>query len=179
VRFTTGVIRVEPDRHHVTLPRLGRIRTHESTRALARRFEGGTAKILYATVSYVGGRWYCSFQVIVAVKTRPAHARRSLHRVVGADVGVKDLLVVASPDGDEVDRIPAPKPLVAAQAKLRALQRRAARQHGPYDLASEVRRDPSKRWRRTQARIGRVHAQVADNPGERNPQGHYAACDPA
>jgi len=34
-RFTTGAIRVEPDRHHVVLPRLGRIRTHESTRKLA------------------------------------------------------------------------------------------------------------------------------------------------
>jgi putative transposase len=31
VRFTTGTIRVEDDRHHVTLPRLGRIRTHEPT----------------------------------------------------------------------------------------------------------------------------------------------------
>src|SRR6266508_5814913 len=29
-RFTTGTIRVEPDRHHVTLPRLGRVKTHES-----------------------------------------------------------------------------------------------------------------------------------------------------
>jgi hypothetical protein len=36
-RFTTGPIRLEPDRHHVILPRLGRIRTHESTRKLARR----------------------------------------------------------------------------------------------------------------------------------------------
>ena len=33
--FTTGAMRVEPDRHHVTLPRLGTIRTHESTRKLA------------------------------------------------------------------------------------------------------------------------------------------------
>jgi putative transposase len=32
VRFTTGVIRVEADRRHITLPRLGTIRTHESTR---------------------------------------------------------------------------------------------------------------------------------------------------
>jgi putative transposase len=31
-RFTTGAIRVEADRHHVTLPRLGRMRTHGSTR---------------------------------------------------------------------------------------------------------------------------------------------------
>jgi putative transposase len=44
VRFTTGSIRVEADRHHVTLPRLGRIRTHESTRKLARRIGAGTAR---------------------------------------------------------------------------------------------------------------------------------------
>jgi transposase len=31
-RFTTGPIRVEPDRHHVTLPVLGTIKAHESTR---------------------------------------------------------------------------------------------------------------------------------------------------
>jgi putative transposase len=101
-------------------------------------------------------------QVIVAGKTRPAHASRSRHPVVGVDVGVKDLLVVATPAGVEVDRIPAPKPLAAAQARLRALQRRAARQHGPYDPAIGARREPSKRWRRTAARIARVHARTAD-----------------
>ena len=30
-RFSTGAIRVEADRHHVTLPRLGCLKTHEST----------------------------------------------------------------------------------------------------------------------------------------------------
>ena len=49
-RFTTGAIRVEADRHHVVLPRLGRLRTHESTRKLARRMEQGTARILSATL---------------------------------------------------------------------------------------------------------------------------------
>jgi len=37
VRFTTGTIRVESSRRHVTLPRVGTIKTHESTRKLARR----------------------------------------------------------------------------------------------------------------------------------------------
>jgi transposase len=69
VRFTTGAIRVEPDHHHVALPRVGRVRTHESTRKLARRLEGGTARILSATVRFTGGRWQCAFQVIVAGKT--------------------------------------------------------------------------------------------------------------
>ncbi|WP_233624693.1 transposase [Actinoplanes sp. ATCC 53533] len=36
VRFTTGTIRVEPDRKHVVLPRLGRLKLHESARKLAR-----------------------------------------------------------------------------------------------------------------------------------------------
>ena len=65
VRFTTGGIGVDPGRHHVVLPRLGRIKTHESTRKLARRIEAGTARVLSATVRRQGGRWYCSFIVVV------------------------------------------------------------------------------------------------------------------
>jgi putative transposase len=159
--FTTGAIRVEPDRHHVTLPRLGRIRTHESTRTLARRLEAGTARILSVTVRFTGGRWQCAFQVIVEGKARPAHARRSEHPVVGADVGVKDLLVVATPDGAEVARVAAPKPLTRAQSRLRAAQRQAARRRDPYDPDTRTPREPSKRWLRANARVGRIHARVA------------------
>ena len=161
VRFTTGVVRCEADRRHITLPRLGVVRTHESTRKLARRVEAGTARILSATVRQdSAGRWYCSLQTIVAAKARPAHARRSPHPVVGVDVGVKadSLLVVATPEGTEIDRVAAPKSLTAAQARLRALQRRAARQRGPFDSGTKFKQAPSKRWRRTQDRIGRAHA---------------------
>ncbi|BBX16871.1 transposase [Mycolicibacterium duvalii] len=164
VRFTTGAIRIEDDRRHVRLPRLGAVRTHESTRKLARRIEAGTARILSATVRQdSAGRWYCALQVIVAAKARPAHARRSAYPVVGVDVGVKadSLLVVATPDGIEVDRVAAPKSLTAAQGRLRALQRRAARQRGPYDSGTKTKQVASKRWRRTQARIGRTHAHAA------------------
>ena len=62
VRFTTGAIRVEPDRHHVVLPRIGRVRTHESTRKLARRLQAGTARILSATVSFTGGAGSARFR---------------------------------------------------------------------------------------------------------------------
>jgi transposase len=62
VRFTTGAIRVEPDRMHVVLPRLGRLKLHESARKLARRLDNGTARIMSATVRRDGGgRWYVSF----------------------------------------------------------------------------------------------------------------------
>lgn len=72
------------------------------------------------------------------------------------------LLVVAARDGTEVARVPAPKPLTCAQERLRALQRKAARQAGPYDPAGKKKRKPSKRWLRTQARIARSHARATN-----------------
>ncbi|MEV0547493.1 transposase [Nocardia salmonicida] len=83
--------------------------------------------------------------------------------MVGVDVGVKAdaLLVIATPDGCEVARVRAPKPLTAAQARLRVLQQRAARQQGPYDPISKTRRKPSKRWQATTARIARTHGRAA------------------
>ena len=47
----------------VTLPRLGVIKTRESARKLARRLEGGTARILSVTVSRTAQRWFVSFTV--------------------------------------------------------------------------------------------------------------------
>ncbi|WP_260860998.1 RNA-guided endonuclease InsQ/TnpB family protein [Mycobacterium simulans] len=41
------------------------------------------------------------------------------------------------------------------------LQRRAARQQGPYDPVARTKQQPSKRWRATQTRIGRIHAHGA------------------
>jgi putative transposase len=71
------------------------------------------------------------------------------------------LLVVGAAAGVEVQRIPSPKSLTAAQHRLRRLQRQAARRQGPYDPSTRTRRLPSMRWRITQARIGRTHAHAA------------------
>jgi putative transposase len=137
-------VRLSPDRHHVVLPVLGSIRTHHSTRKLARRIEAGTARIITGTtVSYRRGRWFVAFTVRVERQIgRPAHVK-PVAPVVGIDLGVRDLIVVATPEGREVARIVAPRPLDAAQAKLRVLQRKAARQQGPYDPATKTRREPS------------------------------------
>lgn len=146
VRFTTGSIRVESECHHVVLPRLGRIKTHESTRKLARRIENVTGRILSATLACdSAGRWHVAFQTLVQrAAEAPAHVSADVP-VVGVDVGVKadSLIVVASADGHEIDRVPAPRSLIAAQARLRTLQRRAARQRGPYDQVTKTRQQPS------------------------------------
>lgn len=160
--FTTGAIRVEPDRHHVTLPKLGTLRVHESTRKLARRLEAGTARILKATVRLERGRWLVSFTCVVErAAHRPAQVKR-LAPVIGVDLGVKDLVVAATPDGREVMRVQARKELTQAGRKLRALQRKAARQHGRWDPVAKTRREPSNGWLRTQQQIAKQHVRVAN-----------------
>lgn len=159
--FTSGTIRVEPDRKHITLPRLGTIKTHESTRKLARRISAGSARILKATVRLERGRWQVSLTCLVHRDSgRPAHVKPGA-AVVGIDAGVKDLIVVADPAGNELARHRGPRELTAAHRKLRALQRKAARQVGVWDTTTGSRRAPSQGWLRTQGDIARVHARVA------------------
>jgi IS605 OrfB family transposase len=150
-RFTTGAIRVEPDRHHVTLPRLGRLRTHESTRKLARRLEQGTARILAATISRQGGRWHVSFTCQVQ---RAVRGPRRPGARVGVDVGIRHLAVLS--DGR---RVPNPAPL--QQAQRRRLNHQLARRGGPV-AGDGSRREPSARWRQSSRRLGRAHARVAN-----------------
>jgi putative transposase len=91
---------------------------------------------------------------------RPSHAKAGAH-VVGLDAGVKDLIVLATPDGTEIARIPAPAQLKQARRVLRALQRKAARQTGPRDTTAQRPQEPSKGWERTQADLRKAHARVA------------------
>jgi putative transposase len=150
VRFTTGTIRVEPDRKHVVLPRLGRLKLHESARKLARRVDAGTARIMSATIRRHGGRWFVAFTVEVERDSRQPAAAST----VGVDVGIKHLAVLSTGE-----LVPNPRHLDAALVRLRALGRALSRKTGPDRRA---RRDPSKRWLRAKARLGRAHARVAN-----------------
>ena len=46
IRFTTGPIRLEADRRHLVLPRIGRLRSKENTRRLQRLLGKGRARVL-------------------------------------------------------------------------------------------------------------------------------------
>jgi putative transposase len=160
-RFTTGVIRIEADRHHVTLPRLGTIRTHESTRKLERRLATGRARILSATVRQESdGRWFAAFRVEVESEigrpSRPCVA-------AGVDLGVRYLAVLADSQG-EVQYVENPRHLGRALSKLRRVNRQLARRQSPatYDPATgrTARRPPSRRWQEAAQAAGRVHARV-------------------
>lgn len=154
VRFTTGVIRVEADRHHITLPRLGRLKTHESTRKLARRLEAGTARILSATVRCQAGRWYCA---LTAEVTRAVRRPDPPDAVIAADLGVKCLAVLSN--GTIIDN---PRHLEVGLRKLRRLSRQAARRIGPYDRATKTRRVQSRNWTDTSKAIARAHGRVSN-----------------
>jgi putative transposase len=157
-QFTTGAFGLAgAGRRHVQLPRIGVIRTHESTRKLARRLDAGTARICSAVISFRRGRWLVSFSAQVT-RTDPAPARPGA--VIGVDLGIKSLAVLST---GEV--VPNPRHLEVAQRDLRRLQRQASRRHGPDRRTGAV---PSARWRKTQARI------AAAPPGGLRPPGWAA-----
>ena len=122
-RFTTGSFGlVDRDRRHVKLPRIGTVRTHESTRKLARHIERGTARIRSATVSHRGGRWAVSFSVEI---TRTDAPPTQPEAAVGVDLGVRSLAVLST--GEVIAN---PQHLEIALRALRRLQRQAARRAG-------------------------------------------------
>jgi putative transposase len=150
VRFTTGTIRLE-GRTHVVLPRIGAVKTHESTRKLARRLDRGTGRILSATVKLERGRWFVVFTCEID-RTDPPPVYPD--RAVGVDVGVKTLAVTS--DGEQH---PNPRRLGTALARLRRQSRRCSRRQQPD---RKHRFGGSNRWRRADRARNRTHARVAD-----------------
>jgi putative transposase len=149
VTFTTGAIRVEPDRRHVTLPRIGTVRVHENTRRLERLLAKGRARILAVTVSRKGTRLVAAFRVLVQ---RPIQSRVAQPGSrVGVDVGVRMLATVASSHGEVIERVPNPRPLEAALKQLRHLCRERSR-----------RTRGSVRYTETNQKISRLQRRIAD-----------------
>lgn len=149
---TTGVIRVEPSRHHVTLPVVGTLHTLESTRRLHRRLEQGTARVLRATVSRHRGRWQVS---LLAEITAAVRAPRE-GSVVGVDVGVKTPLVAATSDGKLVMEVPVPARLDALGRRKRELQRINRQRQAPRKGSAA-----SNRWLKAQRRISKIDYRMA------------------
>jgi IS605 OrfB family transposase len=143
-RFTTGAIKVLPDRKHVQLPRIGVLKTHESTRKLARRLEQGTARVLSATISRTADRWFVSFTVEVERQIRATNGKTT---TIGVDVGIRHLAVLSTGEPP----IPNPRALERSIRKLRRLNRELAR-----------RRVASRRRKRARRQLARAHARAAN-----------------
>ncbi|MGB9224241.1 IS607 family element RNA-guided endonuclease TnpB, partial [Mycobacterium sp.] len=125
VCFTTGAMRVEPDRRHLTLPVIGTVRTHENTRAIERLIRAGRARVLAISVRRNGTRLDASVRVVVQ---RPQQPRVALSGSwVGVDVGVRCLATVATAEGTVIERVENPRPLDAALRELRHISRARSR----------------------------------------------------
>ena len=145
--FTTGVMRLEADRRHLTLPVLGTIRTHENTRRIERLITLDRAKILGVTLSRQGERLVAAVRVSVARPQRAGVTQPD--SVVGVDVGVRRLATVATTT-EVIGELANPHALERRLKELRRRQRQRTR-----------RTRGSRQYRETSTTITRLHADVA------------------
>ncbi|CKU99752.1 transposase [Mycobacterium tuberculosis] len=149
VTFTTGAMRVEPDRRHLTLPVIGTVRTHENTRRVERLIAKGRSRVLAITVRRNGTRIDASVRVLVQRPQQPKVTDPGSR--VGVDVGVRRLATVATADGAVLERVPNPRPLDAALNELRHVCRARSRCT-----------KGSRRYRERTTEISRLHRRVND-----------------
>ena len=138
------------------VPCIGRIKTHESTRKLARRLKAGTARILDATISQAETAGMSRSPSRSTALSRSAASAAQRHGgTVGVDVGIRHLAVLST--GETISD---PRPLDHAQRRFRRLNRQLARSHGPRAPDGALR-VPSGGWRQTRKRLAQAHARVA------------------
>ena len=154
LRFTNTAVRLA-DSHHVRFSRIGEVKTYESMRKLYRHLDRGTGRIMAATITERGGRWTISFTVEVQ---RAAVPTRAPERIIGIDVGLSTLYTGATPIGEHVLDVKNPHHLAASERRLASAQRIASRRQGPHKGVA-----PSKRWKRANGRVQRIHAGVANS----------------
>ena len=149
VSFTTGAMRVEPDRRHLTLPVIGTVRTHENTRRIERLIRAGRARVLAISVRRNGNRLDASVRVLIQRPQQPNVALPESR--VGVDVGVRRLATVANADGMVVERVKNPRPLDAALRQLRHVSRARSRCT-----------TGSRQYRERTTQMSRLHRRVND-----------------
>lgn len=126
------------DGRGVTVPKLGRLRTHEAV-----RFPG---KILSARFSKRADYWYLSIQVEVDEDRWSYLHRCETQAAIGVDLGVRDLAVLSTGE-----RIEAPRSLRRREARLRRLNKEMSR-----------RRKGGRNREKTQAKLARLHERITN-----------------
>jgi len=128
VRFTTGAMRVEPDRRHITLPVIGTLRSKENTRRLQRHLAKGNARILSMTLSERCGRLFVSTQYAARTKvvSPTGRAPDKPDARAGVDLGLRVLATIADTDGN-ITEVPNPAPLRTTLAERRTVGRQLSR----------------------------------------------------
>ncbi len=128
VRFSTGTMRLEPDRRHITLPVIGTLRSKENTRRLQRHLAKDNARVLSMTLSERWDRLFVSVQYATrtyVVVPRCARSPKPREKA-GVDLGLRLLATIADNE-DDIIKIPALKPLRDTLDERRRVSRQISR----------------------------------------------------
>jgi putative transposase len=191
LRNRANGVRVGDDHpRSVTLPSIGTVRVHDDTRRLRRLLgpiaapeahpgQGSVApraRILYATVSRHGSRWYVSLTIYApafhAERRHQLRGDRDHGGWVGLDRGLAAFVVAATSDGAEVGRWPASRPLQQGRLKLRQRSRAVARTRP----GSRNRAKATLRASRANAHIANVRRHFLHEISSRLVQTHDRLC---
>jgi putative transposase len=174
----------------VTLPTIGTIRVYDDTRRLRRllrpvahrdpdtgqQVEAPRAKILFATVSRHGPRWYVSLNIQAPLfhveRRHPPRSADDGRGFVGVDRGLAAFAVAATADGTEVGRFEAPKPLQRGMVGLRRRSRAVSRALP----RSGKRAEAARRLSRQHARIANVRRSFLHEVSSQLVQTHDRLC---
>jgi len=137
-RFRIAGVKIQDNGIH--LPKIGKVRTKESTAKLVGR-------ILSATISReADDRWYCS----LCVEVNRKEIKPSTDEIVGIDLGITDFAVIFN--GEEYSHKQSPRPLRIKLKKLKRLDRQQSRKQ----LGSNNRKKANLRLARLHRKIRNI-----------------------
>jgi putative transposase len=127
VRFTTGAMRLEADRRHLTLPVIGRLRSKENTRRLQRLLSKDRARILSMTLSEQGGNGGRLLVSVQALVVQPPRLPSEPAARCGVDLGIGQEWAVIAHGDDSIQRVAHPASWVDTHTQRRQVARQRSR----------------------------------------------------
>lgn len=142
-RVSSGFFAVDGKR--IRVPNIGWVRMRE-------RLRWPDARVLSATFSERGGRWFVSLQCEIPdeLAAKPPAPKES---VAGVDLGVREY---ATSDGVLIG---VPRAYRKSERRLRRAQQSLSRKVGPVRRTGQT---ASKNWKKQQRKVARLHRRTAD-----------------
>lgn len=149
--------RLEDDRKHFTISRLGTIKLHERATKLAYLLRHG-GRITNVNLKYAKTRWFINITVRTNEelwqKYHLLRTKQEKKRIVGVDVGIKSAAVFS--DGTIIENL---KSYEKQLKKLRRLNKELSRRKKFNKKTGEM---PSKRYEKTKQRLRKTYAKVSN-----------------
>ena len=148
-----GNIRIE--NNFIQVPKLGKVKfvipkTKENNSKLT-KIKNGTARILSATVSYQGGKYYislCLEEIVNLVK--PLNLENiDLNKIIGIDLGLKDFAIINN--GLRTQKEENPRYFAKSEKKLAKLQRKLSK-----------KKLDSKNYNKAKLKVSKLQKKIAN-----------------